>query len=95
MLCSCGGETKEHTVQRQLVKVCEYQKCRACGRQHVTWGEFPIEPGTAVPLAEVMAKQTRGGGWTRVQLARWDVPWPPPKGWLRELTNEAPAEIST
>lgn len=28
---------------------------------------------------------TAGGAWTRAQLADWGVPWPPPKGWKRQL----------
>ena len=25
------------------------------------------------------------GGWTKNQLAKWGVPWPPPKGWKETL----------
>ncbi len=25
------------------------------------------------------------GGYTRTQLAEWGVPWPPPRGWRRQL----------
>lgn len=31
------------------------------------------------------AGQTTAGGWTKAQLAAWGIPWPPPKGWRREL----------
>jgi hypothetical protein len=44
MQCNCGGETIEHTIVRNKLVVCEYQKCKACGRQHITSGEYPIEP---------------------------------------------------
>ena len=37
--------------------------------------------------AEIMAKRTPAGGWTRTQLAQWGVPWPPPKGWKKALVN--------
>jgi hypothetical protein len=30
---------------------------------------------------EIMSKQTERGGWTKKQLAKWQVPWPPPKDW--------------
>ena len=35
--------------------------------------------------AEIEAAKTPSGGWTREQLARWGVPWPPPKGWRQCL----------
>ena len=34
---------------------------------------------------EVLQARTPAGGWTRQQLAEWGVPWPPPKGWRRDL----------
>jgi hypothetical protein len=36
---------------------------------------------------EVEAARTPAGGWKRVQLAAWGVPWPPPKGWKGELAE--------
>lgn len=39
---------------------------------------------TAIDIA---AARTPAGGWTQETLAAWGVPWPPPKGWLRGLTN--------
>jgi hypothetical protein len=35
--------------------------------------------------AEIEAARTPAGGWTREQLAAWGVPWPPPKGWRKNL----------
>lgn len=35
--------------------------------------------------AEIEAAKTPRGQWTRAQLAKWGVPWPPPSGWKREL----------
>lgn len=34
---------------------------------------------------EVAATRTLAGGWTKVALAAWGVPWPPPKGCRDEL----------
>lgn len=31
------------------------------------------------------AVSSPSGGWSAKQLAAWGVPWPPPKGWRREL----------
>ncbi len=38
--------------------------------------------------AEINAARTPRGGWTRAQLAKWGVSWPPPKGWRRELLGK-------
>lgn len=40
--------------------------------------------GTPSPR-EIMAARTHANAWTRDQLAKWGVPWPPPKGWKGEL----------
>jgi hypothetical protein len=37
----------------------------------------------------IMAMQTPAGGWTKDDLAKLGVPWPPPKGWLRQMTGGA------
>lgn len=40
---------------------------------------------------EIEAKKTAAGGWTKKDLEAWGVPWPPPKGWKRQLIeNGAP-----
>ena len=36
-------------------------------------------------IEEIEAARSPRGGWDRATLARWGVPWPPPKGWLRAL----------
>lgn len=36
---------------------------------------------------EIEAAATPKGGWTRETLAAWGVPWPPPKGWRKRLTD--------
>lgn len=40
-----------------------------------------------VTRAEIEAAK-KHGGWTRDVLARWGVPWPPPRGWRRELEDD-------
>lgn len=34
---------------------------------------------------EIEAKRTANGGWTKAQLEAWGIPWPPPKGWKKQL----------
>ena len=36
---------------------------------------------------QIEAGRSAKGGWTRAQLAKWGVPWPPPKGWRWALTH--------
>ena len=38
---------------------------------------------------EIDAKRTPAGGWTKAQLAEWGVPWPPPRGWRKQLISQA------
>jgi hypothetical protein len=45
-----------------------------------------------IPLEDIMARRTPKGGWTRADIARWGVPWPPPRGWKAVLTGNAPTE---
>lgn len=40
--------------------------------------------------SEIEAGKSPKGGFTRKQLAKWGVPWPPPKGWRRYLTGFGP-----
>jgi hypothetical protein len=40
-----------------------------------------------ITTAEIEAARTPNGGWTKAQLAKWGVPWPPPKGWKAKLTR--------
>lgn len=37
---------------------------------------------------EIDKARTSAGGWTKDQLARWGVPWPPPKGWRKKLLQK-------
>ena len=32
-------------------------------------------------------RTTSASLWSRAQLAEWGVPWPPPKGWRKKLTD--------
>jgi hypothetical protein len=60
-------------------------------------GLFPT--GTTEPVvpteAEIDAAKTPAGGWTRAQLSSWGVPWPPPKGWRRDLIAKSRAHHGT
>lgn len=39
--------------------------------------------------AEILKGESGNGGFSRKQLAEWGVPWPPPKGWRKELIRQA------
>ena len=39
---------------------------------------------------QIEAGKSPRGGWTRKTLARWGVPWPPPKGWRTALRTGQP-----
>lgn len=52
----------------------------------ITIDEAPEGFKTSVPSPlEVRKARTKRGGWTRATLAKWGIPWPPPKGWRRAL----------
>ena len=38
-----------------------------------------------VTKEEIEEAKSPKGGWTKKQLAKWGVPWPPPKGWRARL----------
>jgi hypothetical protein len=42
---------------------------------------------------EIEAAKTPAGAWTRETLAKWGIPWPPPKGWRRKLEAAADALV--
>jgi hypothetical protein len=48
---------------------------------------FVNEGRTPPTEEEIEAARTSRGGWTRAQLARWGVPWPPPRGWKKALVE--------
>lgn len=39
--------------------------------------------------------KTANGGFTRAQLAEWGVPWPPPKGWRKKITEQSPGTVQS
>lgn len=39
---------------------------------------------------QIEAGKSPAGGWTKAQLAKWGVPWPPPKGWKEALLAGVP-----
>jgi hypothetical protein len=41
---------------------------------------------------EIEASKTPAGAWKRETLAEWGVPWPPPKGWKKAITQTHHAE---
>jgi len=43
-----------------------------------------------VSAEEIDQARTEKGGWTRETLAKWGVPWPPPKGWRQALIEGRP-----
>jgi hypothetical protein len=52
-----------------------------------------LEAKSRTPTTEEIERaRTPAGGWTRAQLAAWGVPWPPPKGWRKELERRAEIE---
>lgn len=48
-----------------------------------------------ITLEEIEAGRSKKGGFTRATLAKWGVPWPPPKGWMEALTEGAPLAPQT
>ena len=40
MICSCGGEMKEHKVTKRKVVVWAYERCKPCGRIFA-WSDKP------------------------------------------------------
>ncbi len=44
--------------------------------------------GKRMTEQEIEAAKTPNGGWTKAQLAKWGVAWPPPKGWKENLIRK-------
>lgn len=44
-----------------------------------------LVPRSTVPMEEIRAAMTPGGGWKWDQLRAWGVPTPPPRGWIERL----------
>lgn len=43
-----------------------------------------------VPLADIVAKQSPDGGWSKADLAEWGIPWPPHQGWREAIEVMSP-----
>ena len=56
---------------------------------------MPVSTQTSpmVTFNDIEAARTPKGGWTKVQLAEWGVPWPPPKGWKQRLIDQGAAPM--
>lgn len=54
-----------------------------------------MDISTRVSEAEIDAAAPARGRWTRKQLAEWGVPWPPPKGWRKDLAAGRPVRQKT
>jgi len=44
-----------------------------------------MKPRVPMTMAQIEAGRSRKGGFTRAQLAKWGVAWPPRKGWQTAL----------
>ena len=44
-------------------------------------------PHRTLTHEQIARAATSAGGYTREQLAEWGIPWPPPRGWKRGLTE--------
>lgn len=46
-------------------------------------------PNPYPTLEEIENGRSENGGYTKAQLARWGMTWPPQKGWLNDLKKKA------
>lgn len=53
------------------------------------------KPSKFFTEAEVEAATTSKGGFSRASLAKLGVPWPPPSGWRRAITQRPVAVVNT
>lgn len=73
---SCAGTR----VIMKMTEICQIALlCKDCG--HLT---EPRGSG-AITEEDIEAGKTPKGGFSRATLAKWGVPWPPPKGWKEAL----------
>lgn len=73
-----GGYTDAEIVQSDVLELLNNIGIPSRIGQYSVLTEADIEKGKSAK-----------GGYTRKQLERWGVPWPPPKGWRRELIRKA------
>jgi hypothetical protein len=43
MECPCGGETKDHKIQKNYEIIGEYARCKGCGRVYWFWAGPEID----------------------------------------------------
>ena len=49
----------------------------------------PVVASVVLPSPQdIEEARTTAGGWTKEVLAKWGVPWPPPKGWREALQDQ-------
>ena len=61
---------------------------RARDKEEVAEGDRDEIPNQFVLLPspdDIVRAMTPAGAWDKKTLASWGVPWPPPRGWRREL----------
>jgi hypothetical protein len=50
--------------------------------------DLSMIPENTVTYADIEAARSPAGGFTRATLAKWGVPWPPPRGWREHITRD-------
>jgi hypothetical protein len=60
MECNCGGETQERQIVKNKEIVCQYQRCKSCGRQLITRGSYPED--------NVVFTKQQARGWVDAQI---------------------------
>ncbi|WP_345227316.1 endonuclease domain-containing protein [Hymenobacter koreensis] len=83
-------ENREARIAAGIARQAEKKAKRAAKLKANPKPRFVKPYGTLTTLTktQVEAGRTENGGFTREQLASWGVPWPPPKGWKKRLTEQ-------
>jgi hypothetical protein len=74
-------DIKDYTSSRVFVGVRELDERQSA--RHSQRRRAAMARMDAAKMIE--AAKSPNGGWTKETLAGWGVPWPPPKGWKRDL----------
>jgi hypothetical protein len=75
--CEVCASTRVHM---KMTEDCQVAlDCQDCG--HLS------RPPALLTEEDIEAGKTPKGGFSRATLAKWGVPWPPPKGWKEALLN--------
>lgn len=94
-----GTRRAVHPPRQRQVRTQDAVRRRGDRTQAASQGR-PADPRAEAELAavlatlprvsreEIEAARSKNGGWTKKQLARWGVPWPPPPGWRRALLRD-------